>query len=118
MLATIEQQGDTSLVKIMADTLDAGNEKRFRKEVISNLDPGSNVVMDLDRVNFIDSSGLGAILSCYRHLQTAKGDLKLCRMKEAVRSLFELVRMHRIFDIYDTLEEALASFEKKDAASK
>ena len=110
MLARIDQQDGITLVTISADTLDAGNEKIFRKEVISNLEPGTNVVLDLNTVDFIDSSGLGAILSCYRHLQTANGDLKLCRMRDSVRSLFELVRMHRIFDIYDTIEEAMDSF--------
>ena len=112
MLATIEQQNNITLVTINTDTLDDGNEKHFRQEVISNLDPGVNVVVDLNEVDFIDSSGLGVILSCYRHLQTAKGDLKLCRMKESVRSLFELVRMHRIFEIYDTSEEAIESFQQ------
>ena len=112
MLATIEQQNNITLVKITADALDDGNEKHFRKEVISSLEPGANVVLDLNEVDFIDSSGLGAILSCYRHLQTASGDLKLCRAKKAVRSLIELLRMHRIFDIYDTSEEAMESFQK------
>jgi len=113
MLATIERQNNITLVTITADTLDDGNEKSFRKEVISSLDPGANVVLDLDGVKFIDSSGLGAILSCHRHLQTAKGDLKLCCMRETVRSLFELVRMHRIFEIYDSSEEAMESFQRE-----
>jgi anti-sigma B factor antagonist len=112
MLATIEKRENTTLVRITADTLDAGNEKRFRKEVISRLEPEANVVLDLDEVDFIDSSGLGAILSCYRHLQTGKGDLKLCRMNDAVRSLFELVRMHRIFEIFESPEAAIDSFKQ------
>jgi anti-sigma B factor antagonist len=91
--------------------LDAGNEKRFKKEVVSQLEPSSKVILDLSEVNFIDSSGLGVILSCYRHLHAGNGDLKLCCLNEQVHTLFELVRMHRIFDIHKTVEEALASFE-------
>jgi anti-sigma B factor antagonist len=64
----------------------------------------------LSEVGFIDSSGLGAILSCYRHLQFTNGDLRLCCLSEQVRTLFELVRMHRVFDIYGTREEAMASY--------
>ncbi len=112
MLATMETRGDATVVKVTVDTLDAGNEKRFKKEVISALEPNSKVVLDLSEVDFIDSSGLGVILSCYRHLQAASGDLKLCCLNEQVRTLFELVRMHRIFDIYSTSEEALSSFVK------
>ena len=111
MLATIEKIGDVTVVKVALDTLDAGNEKRFKKEVISALEPKSRVILDLSEVDFIDSSGLGVILSCYRHLQASSGDLKLCCLNEQVRMLFELVRMHRIFDIYGTREEALSSFQ-------
>ncbi len=110
MLAMIEKIGDVTVVRVALDTLDAGNEKRFKKEVISALEPHSKVVLDMSEVEFIDSSGLGVILSCYRHLQSSSGDLKLCCLNDQVRMLFELVRMHRIFDIYGTREEALSSF--------
>jgi phosphoserine phosphatase RsbU/P len=110
MLATIEPSGDVTIIRIASDTLDAGNEKRFKKEVVSSLGPNSKVILDMSEVTFIDSSGLGVILSCYRHLNASNGDLKLCCLNEQVRTLLELVRMHRIFDIYGTCEEALASF--------
>jgi phosphoserine phosphatase RsbU/P len=110
MLARIEAIGNVTAVRVTVDALDAGNEKRFRKEVISVLEPNSRVVLDMSEVEFIDSSGLGVILSCYRRLSAAHGDLKLCCLSEQVRTLFELVRMHRIFDVYDTREEAMQSF--------
>jgi phosphoserine phosphatase RsbU/P len=112
MLATIEKSGDATIIQVAVDTLDAGNEKRFKKEVVSALEPNARVVLDMSEVEFIDSSGLGVILSCYRHLNAANGDLKLCCLNEQVRSLFELVRMHRIFDIYKTREEALNSYRQ------
>jgi anti-sigma B factor antagonist len=65
------------------------------------------VVFDLRELRFVDSSGLGAILSCLRQLNAKGGDLKLCEMTKPVRALFELVRMHKIFDIYVTKEQAL-----------
>lgn len=111
MMVTKEKHGSVTVLRIALDTLDAGNEKRFKKEVVSQLEPSSKVILDLSEVNFIDSSGLGVILSCYRHLHAGNGDLKLCCLNEQVHTLFELVRMHRIFDIHKTVEEALASFE-------
>ena len=45
MLASIEKQGNISFVKLTVNTLDAGNEKRFRVEIISHLDPNANVVL-------------------------------------------------------------------------
>jgi anti-sigma B factor antagonist len=69
------------------------------------------VILDLGRLRFIDSSGLGAMLSCLRQLNAAGGDLKLCGMSKAVRAVFELVRMHKIFDIYGTREQAVSAFQ-------
>ncbi|MBI3736649.1 STAS domain-containing protein, partial [Candidatus Sumerlaeota bacterium] len=58
----------------------------------------------------LDSSGLGAILSCLRKLNSVGGDLKLCAMSKPVHTLFELVRMHKIFEIFPTRDEAVRSF--------
>lgn len=112
MPATIENRGGVTLVRITADTSDAGNEKRSRQQVLSKPDPDAKAVLDPDAVEFIDHSGLGAILSRYRNLQAANGNPRLCCMKDVVRSLFELVRRHRILNIYDTSGDALASFER------
>ena len=71
----------------------------------------NKVIFDLSQLLFVDSSGLGAFLSALRTLNTQGGDLKLCGMTKQVRVLFELVRMHRIFEIFNTQEEALRAFD-------
>ena len=76
-------------------------------EVIDNV-----AVLALPELKFLDSSGLGAILSCLRQLNASSGELKLCGMSKGVRALFELVRMHRIFDLYNTREEAIVAFSQ------
>ena len=65
----------------------------------------------LKNVKFVDSSGLGTLLSCLRVLRARDGDMKLYGMNKQVKALFELVRMQRIFNIYDTAEEAIQAFE-------
>jgi anti-sigma B factor antagonist len=66
----------------------------------------------MSELKFVDSSGLGAILSCLRQQNASGGELKLCGMLKPVRALFELVRMHRIFDMYNTREEAIMAFRQ------
>jgi phosphoserine phosphatase RsbU/P len=110
MLATTDRRGDVVVVSVQDGVLDASNVKRFRQEVAPALEPGSKVVFDLGEVQFIDSSGLGSILSCARQLRTGGGELKLCNLTQAVRTLFELVRMHRVLDTYATMDEAVESF--------
>ena len=108
-LAT-ETIGDVTVVVLPGDQLDAGNAKEFKRDIAPLLEPCGKVVFDLCELRFVDSSGLGAILSCLRQLNAKGGDLKLCAMSKPVRALFELVRMHKIFDIYVTKQDALRAF--------
>ncbi len=97
-------------IEIPGPSLDASNAKDFKNEVSAFLTNEAKVIFDMQHLGFVDSSGLGSILSCLRQLNASGGDLKLCGMTKPVRALFELVRMHRIFDIYDTREQARSAF--------
>ena len=107
MELTTEQVADVTIVVLPGEQLDAGNAKEFKRDIAAVLEPCCKVVFDLRQLRFVDSSGLGAILSCLRQLNAKGGELKLCEMTKPVRALFELVRMHKIFDIYGTKAEAL-----------
>jgi len=92
------------------EELDASNASEFKRDMGPVLTSNPKLVLDLSKLRFVDSSGLGAMLSCLRQLSAQGGDLKLCAMSKQVRALFELVRMHRIFDIYPTRDEAVKAF--------
>ena len=96
---------------IAGDHLDAGNVRDFKLAVERLLKP--RVVFDLSGLKFVDSSGLGALLSALRQLSAQGGDLKLCGVTRPVRALFELVRMHKVLDIYNTPEEAILAYGGK-----
>lgn len=110
MQLSIDKVNDISIILVPAATLDAGNSKAFKNDVAPLLTRGARVVLDLSQVKFVDSSGLGAMLYCLRQLTSVEGDLKLCGMTKSVRALFELVRMHRVFEIFNTRDEAADSF--------
>lgn len=106
----IEEINDVAVVVIPTEELEASNVDEFRSAIAPVLRAHGEVILDLSRLRFVDSSGMGAILSCLRQLSAKGGDLKLCGMAKQVRAIFELVRMHRIFDIYPTKREALYAF--------
>jgi anti-sigma B factor antagonist len=108
---TTEKEGGVIFVALQAESLDASNTNEFKRTVATAVEPKAKVVLDLAQVQFIDSSGCGAILAFLRQLTTVGGDLKLCNVTKPVRSLFELVRMHRILDIYNNREEAAKSYQ-------
>lgn len=110
MEITLDKVDDVDIAAIPVDELDASNAGEFKRDIAPVLQNSTRLVLDLSHLNFVDSSGLGAMLSCLRQLTAKSGDLKLCGMSKQVRALFELVRMHRIFDIYGTREEAVGAF--------
>jgi anti-sigma B factor antagonist len=103
--------GDVLVVVPQGDYLDASNTNDFRNDMGPLIDKHSRVLMDLGRLQFIDSSGCGAFIHLLRRLKSKGGDMKLCNINKPIRALFELVRMHRVFDIYNTSEEALRAFQ-------
>lgn len=97
------------LIIIDSENLDAGNVARFKEMIQPHLAAPKLLILDLSRLDFVDSSGMGAMLSCLRTLQGRDGRLKLVGMGRRVQALFELLRMHRIFPIHATCADALAS---------
>ena len=109
-LVTEKINADTgTVVTIQEENLDAGNVKAFKDAMQPIMDGHKAVLIDMSQLNFVDSSGLGALLSCLRTMNNKDGQLKLFAMTKPVQALFELVRMHRIFSIYNTRDEAVAA---------
>ena len=103
------QDGAGAIVTIRCENLDAGNIKAFKDGLMPILENHGAVLLDMHQLSFVDSSGLGALLSCLRTMNNKSGQLKLFAMAKPVQALFELVRMHRIFAIYNNRDEALAA---------
>jgi len=103
-------QGNVLVIECNVESIDAANVRQFRSMMQSVLEGHKNAVLDMSRVAFVDSSGLGALIACLRELSVRKGDFRLAGMNRAVRALFELMRMHKVFGIHDTVEGAIASF--------
>ncbi len=110
MEVLVEKKENLAVVKVTGRALDAGNAPGFKEKMAAVIEENSHVVLDVSSLEFLDSSGLGVILSCLRKLTAKGGDMKLCGMTKPVRALFELVRMHRIIEVYNTQEEAENAF--------
>lgn len=85
---------------------------QFKESLIIDIENNSKyIVVDLSEVEFVDSSFLGALVTGLKHATAQGGDLRIVGLQPPVRAMFELTRMYRIFDIFDTVEEAVESFE-------
>jgi anti-sigma B factor antagonist len=111
MPVAIEHIGDVLVVALAGKSLDASNVKEFKQEIAPILASKAKVVFDMSQLQFVDSSGLGSLLSCLRQLQAGGGELKLCGLAQPVQTLFTLVRMNRIFDIFPTKAGAVSALQ-------
>lgn len=109
MQLNITDYPNAVVISIQEARLDAHNSPELKSAMLQQFDAEKkNLVIDLKEVRFIDSSGLGVLVSGFKNASASNGSLKLCGMQQQVKSMFELTRLHRVFDIYATAEEALA----------
>jgi len=106
-----EPNGKVMVVMVREERLDAHNSDELKVEINRLFVSGTkDLLVDLKEVRFIDSSGLGSLVSGYKNASTHQGSIKLCGLQTQVKSMFELTRLHRVFDIYQTVDEALESY--------
>ncbi len=110
MELSTEKIGDVTVVSVLTEVLDASNTEEFKTGFASILNESNKLVFEMSHVKLIDSSGCGTLLYCQKQLNKLNGALKLCGVQETVRTLFELIRIDRVIDIFDSKEEALKAF--------
>jgi anti-sigma B factor antagonist len=102
-----EKQNGRTVLSVKEERVDAHNSAELKDRILKILEGGAHsIVVDLGEVEFIDSSGLGALLSGYKNANLRSSAFALAGLKPRVRSMFELTRLHRVFDIYPGLPEA------------
>jgi anti-sigma B factor antagonist len=105
-----EANGSRMIIFVHEERLDAHNSEELKAEMNRLFAAGSKeLIVDLKDVRFIDSSGLGVLVSGFKNASTRQGSLKLASLQTQVKSMFELTRLHRVFDIFQTVDEALDS---------
>lgn len=80
-----------------------------RKAVTELVGDGRRLVVDLDAVEFLDSSGLGALIACLKSARQAGGDLRIARPNEQVMLVLQLTSMDTVLRPWGSVEDALAS---------
>ena len=91
------RQGDTTLIHVEGQLV-AGNRQQLRDAVISEIDRGvRNFVIDFTDTGYVDSAGLGALVSLSKRVREADGSLRLTNLNDDLRTLFELTRLDTLF---------------------
>jgi anti-sigma B factor antagonist len=73
--------------------------------------PDTRLVLNLEGIRFIDSSGFGVFLSIMKTANNNHGQFKICNLGKEVTELFKLLQLHNVFELYDSQEKCIESFK-------
>jgi anti-sigma B factor antagonist len=109
---TAETAADATIIRVKAARIDAPNALFFKEEMRSLTHRGDGrFILDLHDVEFIDSSGLGAVVAAMKQLRPGQ-KLELAALQPIVEKVFRLTRMDSIFTIHDQADQAGARAQR------
>ncbi len=110
MNIVVTKENDVVVVAVEGE-VDAETSPQLRELFDELLAEGEHsYVIDMAGVEFMDSSGLAALVRLFKRVRIGEGDVKLCGVRPEVLKIFELTRLNRVFDIFETRAEAVESF--------
>lgn len=106
----ISNQDDVTIVEVTGQLI-VGNRQELKNDVLKLLDGGSRkFLIDFRDTAYIDSSGLGVLVSLSKKIREKGGEMRLSNLNEDLRTLFELTKLDTLFHIAESRDQALGDF--------
>jgi anti-sigma B factor antagonist len=109
-MISVSFEGKQAVVSFEIDHIDSSNYKEFKYMMQQYITEGARFIFNIEALKFIDSSGLGAFLSILRDLHKVNGDMVMYGAGEAVKILFELVRLSKVIQVFSDKVQAEQAF--------
>jgi anti-sigma B factor antagonist len=112
MKTKVSEKYNAVIIELKGNVMGGDDTKEFNELLHKLIDEGKkNVIVDLADVKFMNSSGLGMLISGLTTMKRENGSLKLVKVTEKIESLLIITKLITIFESYDSIEEAVKSFE-------
>jgi anti-sigma B factor antagonist len=106
----VKKQNGVTIIDVEGQLI-VGNRQELKQKVLEELEGGARkFLIDFSGTGYIDSSGLGVLVSLSKKIREQGGELRLANLNEDLRTLFELTKLDTLFHIASSRPEALASF--------
>jgi anti-sigma B factor antagonist len=103
----VSKEGNVTVVDVEGQLI-VGNRQELKQKVLEELEDGARTfVIDFANTGYIDSSGLGVLVSLSKKIREQSGELRLAGLNEDLRTLFELTKLDTLFKIADSRSDAL-----------
>ena len=104
--------GDVSILNLSGNIILGDGSEALRKEIRCLLAEGKKkILLNLENVHFLDSSGIGELISAYTTVRREGGELKLLNLTRRIEHLMTITKLLTVFDVYEDESEALGSFK-------
>ena len=104
----VTEKNDWAVIAVTGE-VDVATVPRLREQLHSLVAQGSHhIVVDLDAVDFLDSTGLGVLVGALKRVRTHDGELALVCTQPRIRKVFEVTGLTKVFPLYDSVDEAVA----------
>jgi anti-sigma B factor antagonist len=106
----VNREGDVTVVDVDGQLI-VGNRQELKQRVLDELERGERkFLVDFANTGYIDSSGLGVLVSLSKKIREQGGDLRLASLNEDLSTLFELTKLNTLFTISETRDEGLQGY--------
>ena len=107
-------EGDVAVLAVSGNMMGGPESTALHDKVKSLIADGlTKVVIDIKGVKWMNSSGLGVLMSCMSSLQSQGGKLKLSNVTDKVKSILMITKLSSIFDTYESADRAVAKFKEE-----
>jgi anti-sigma B factor antagonist len=111
MTITERQVGSITVLDLVGKLTSTDDAGRLKDKVASLLfQEQKQIILNLGELSYVDSAGLGEMVSCHSTASRQGGQVKLANLGKRIQDLLVMTRLLTIFDVYDSEEEAVASF--------
>ena len=105
------EQNGIVILELSGKIIGGPDATLFNDKLHDLIESGKNkVIADLSQVDWMNSSGLGILISALTTIRNSGGDLKIANAPEKIKNLLTITKLVNVFPIYDTIEEAIASY--------
>ncbi|MBD3375813.1 anti-sigma factor antagonist [candidate division KSB1 bacterium] len=103
---------DVLVLSLEGDLMGGADSEKFRKVVDQAIEEEqTNIIVDMSHVSWMNSAGLGMLISALTSLRSSGGDLRLANLNDRLRRPLQITKLDSVFQEYETVESAIKSYQ-------
>jgi anti-sigma B factor antagonist len=104
---------DIMILMLSGKIMGGPDHDKFQSEIKTLISDGHvDILLDMHKVNWVNSTGLGILVSAYHTLKKNGGQLKICQVSDRIDNILNVTQLKLVFETFDNCEDALASFDQ------